>query len=185
LRIITGKAKGHKIKAPKGLVTRPTTDRVKESIFNILGGIPEESIVLDLFSGSGNIGIEFLSRGAKACYFIDNNVSSIKVIKENLENTRFTEQALIYKTNVENAITVLGKKGTSFSYIFMDPPYEKNMVIPILESIFEKKLLKSDGIIIVEHEAKYILPDNINSFKKTDSRKYGATTVSFFRIEEV
>ncbi|KNF08761.1 16S rRNA (guanine(966)-N(2))-methyltransferase RsmD [Gottschalkia purinilytica] len=185
MRVITGKVRGFKLKSPKGLNTRPTSDRVKESIFNILGYISEDSIVLDLFSGSGNVGIEFLSRGAKKCYFIDGDANSIKVINENLKNTKFTDQAFIYKNNVSKAISILGKKSLKFDYIFMDPPYEKGYILPALENIYTENLLKKEGKIIIEHETKLELPNKHLSFIKIDTRKYGGTSVSFYTNEEV
>ncbi|MTI47712.1 16S rRNA (guanine(966)-N(2))-methyltransferase RsmD [Sporosalibacterium faouarense] len=184
MRVITGKAKGKRLKAPKGLSTRPTTDRVKESLFNIIGLIPEDSLVLDLFSGSGNVGIEFLSRGALECYFIDNDFNSIKIIKENLENTKFISQANVFKNSVGSAIKVLGKKSKKFHYIFMDPPYEKNLVVPSLESICDEDLLVNDGIVIIEHESKTELPDKIKNITTFDTRRYGDTTITFYKHEE-
>ncbi len=184
MRVITGSARGHALKAPKGENTRPTSDKVKESVFNIIGFIDDESIVLDLFSGSGSMGIEFLSRGAKTCYFIDADSNSIKIIKENLEKTKLVEKALVYKNDVERAIKVLGNKHIEFDYIFLDPPYNKECVTKTLENINNEKLLKKTGEIIIEHETKLELPDSCYDFKKTDYRKYGDTSVSFYSKEE-
>lgn len=184
MRVITGKVKGHRIKAPKGLSTRPTTDRVKESLFNIIGYISENSRVLDLFSGSGNIGIEFLSRGANECYFIENNYTSIKIIKENLENTKFLPQSYVFKNDVNSAIRILGKKGQRFDYVFMDPPYEKGLVQPTLENICKEKILNDNGIVIIEHESQMTLPEKIDNIAKLDTRKYGGTTITFYKNKE-
>lgn len=184
MRVITGKVKGRKLKAPKGLDVRPTTDRVKESIFNILRTIKEDSKVLDLFAGSGNVGIEFLSRGAKECFFIDNDNISIKTIRENLEHTRLTPQSNIYKNSVEGAIRLLSKKGFAFDYIFMDPPYGKNLALPALELICQEKIIKKDGLVIVEHERQISLPEKLLCLKRIDFREYGGTTVTFYLNEE-
>lgn len=180
MRVITGKSKGSKLIAPKGLHTRPTSDKVKEAIFNILGDIPNKSQVLDLFAGSGNIGIEFLSRGANTCYFIDNDINSIKSIKDNLERTRLIEQAFIYKNTAEKALNILSSKGIVFDFIFLDPPYEKEIIVPILEKISNNKILSNKGTIIIEHESKLLLPEYINDLIKKDFRKYGGTTISFY-----
>lgn len=180
MRVITGKSKGKKLIAPKGLHTRPTSDKVKESIFDILGYIKDNSQVLDLYAGSGGIGIEFLSRGANICYFIDNDLNSIRAIKENLERTRFTSQAQVYKNSAEKAVCILGSKGIIFDYIFLDPPYEKGILVPILEKIDQNKILSEEGILIVEHESKLVLPENINGLVKKDSRKYGGTAITFY-----
>ncbi len=184
MRVITGKVKGRKLKAPKGLDVRPTTDRVKESIFNILRTVSEKSKVLDLFAGSGSVGIEFLSRGADECYFIDNDNISIKIIRENLEHTGLTSQSYIYKNSFESAIKILGKRNITFDYIFMDPPYEKDLVLPALELICKEMLIKKNGLVIIEHEREITLPKNFFSLVKTDFREYGTTTVTFYTNEE-
>lgn len=184
MRVITGLARGHALKAPKGENTRPTSDKVKESIFNIMGLIDESSIVLDLFSGSGAVGIEFLSRGAKQCYFIDSDANSIKIIKENLKKTKLEKQALIYKNQVDKAIKVLGSRKLKFDYIFLDPPYNKELVKSTLEKINCEKLLNCEGLIIIEHETKLVLEDKYCELVKIDYRKYGDTSVSFYRKEE-
>ncbi|WP_429080533.1 16S rRNA (guanine(966)-N(2))-methyltransferase RsmD [Brassicibacter mesophilus] len=185
LRVITGKLKGHKLKAPKGMSTRPTADRVKESIFNIIGYIPENSTVLDLFAGSGNIGIEFLSRGASRCYFIDNSHVSTSIIKENLEATNLSNQAQIYKNYVDRALTILGSKNICFDFIFMDPPYEKDLVAPTIEALYINRLLDEEGIVIIEHETKASLEEEYLGLIRYDARKYGGTTVSFYKHKEV
>lgn len=184
MRVITGSARGHVLKAPKGENTRPTSDKVKESVFNIIGFIDEDSTVLDLFSGSGGIGIEFLSRGAKSCYFIDADASSIKIIKDNLEKTRLTEKSSVYKNDVEKALKTLGRKHIEFDYIFLDPPYNKECVTKTLENISTEQLLKQTGEIIIEHETRLELPEHCHDFIKTDYRKYGDTSISFYKKEE-
>ena len=181
MRVITGKVKGFKLKAPKGMNTRPTSDKVKESLFNILGHIDEESIVLDLYSGTGNIGIEFLSRGAKECYFIDKDNESIRVIKENLNKTGFINQSKVYKNDVIKAVKVLGDKYNKFDFVFLDPPYAKGLSEETLNVIDESGILKEDGIIIIEHESNTQLDDEFKLFLKYDSRKYGDTTITFYR----
>ncbi|WP_204260265.1 16S rRNA (guanine(966)-N(2))-methyltransferase RsmD [Caloranaerobacter azorensis] len=182
MRVITGTAKGHRLKVPKGLDVRPTTDRIKESLFNILGNNLEGSVVLDLFAGSGSIGIEFLSRGAKECYFIDNSIISIKAIKENLIKTKLIDKSYVYKNTAEKAIKKLGIRGIRFDYIFMDPPYEKGLVIPTLESIAYQDLLKEEGIIIIEHESKLDLLNEIVSFVKVRENDYGNTKITFYEF---
>ncbi len=184
MRVITGKAKGRKLKAPKGLDVRPTTDRVKESVFNIIRNIPEDSFVLDLYSGSGNVGIEFLSRGAKECYFIDLSGISIKTIKENLTHTKLSDQAYVYNNDVISAIRILGKKNKKFDFIFMDPPYGKNHVMPTLEEINEQEILNPSGMIIIEHEVQITFPDDLFNFSKIDARIYGSISVTFYRNKE-
>ncbi|KPU28260.1 methyltransferase [Caloranaerobacter sp. TR13] len=182
MRVITGTAKGHKLKVPKGLSVRPTTDRIKESLFNILGNDLENCVVLDLFAGSGSIGIEFLSRGAKKCYFIDNSIISIKTIKENLIKTNLIDKSYVYKNIAEKAIKKLGARGVKFDYIFMDPPYEKGLVIPTLEVIAAENLLEEEGVIIIEHESSLDLSDEIISFVKVRENNYGSTKITFYEL---
>lgn len=180
MRIISGTKKGYKLKGPKGKNTRPTEDRVKESLFNILGPIDEESIVLDLFAGSGSIGIEFLSRGAKKVYFIDKSYLSIKAIKENLAHIDLEESSKVIKNDAIRSIKLLGNEKIKFNYIFIDPPYGQDLIIEVLENVRSQDILSKGGIMIIEHEKTLGLEDEIYDFKKTDSRNYGDKSLSFY-----
>src|SRR5699024_2858791 len=135
LRVISGDKKGFKLKAPKGKDTRPTEDRIKESLFNILGPIDENAIVLDLFSGSGSIGIEFLSRGAKSVYFVDSSNLSINIIKENLKHTDLNKRSKIIKGDSVKIVKFLDRKNLKFDYIYIDPPYEGSLIEKSMEAI--------------------------------------------------
>ncbi|WP_130806864.1 16S rRNA (guanine(966)-N(2))-methyltransferase RsmD [Senegalia massiliensis] len=182
MRVITGTAKGHKLKAPKGTNTRPTTDKMKETLFNIIN-VYSDDIVLDLFAGSGSIGIEFLSRGAEKCFFIDNEINSYKTIIENLEKTNFKNKSEIYKMNYNNALNLFRDKNIKFHYIFLDPPYKKNLIIESIKLIEKYDLLTEDGVIIAEHEKDL----NLNIFNEKyniNIRNYGETSISFFKIQE-
>lgn len=180
MRVITGVAKGHKLKAPKGMNTRPTTDRIKENLFNIIGDINTDSLILDLFAGSGNIGIEFLSRGAKKCYFIDSNISSYKIILENIDKTKFNDKSEVYKNTYDRVLKTLGNKTIKFDYIFLDPPYNKGLVENAVNLIEKYDLLAKDALIIIEHEKSLNLSEfNIKYNIKT--RNYGDTSISFLR----
>lgn len=181
MRVISGDRKGHFLKKPKNRNIRPTQDRVKEALFNILGYIPEDSIVLDLFSGSGSIGIEFLSRGAKKCYFIDNSRDSIKIIKQNLSNTRLLNKATVYKMDAFIAINRFSNKDMKFDYIYIDPPYFKEIVEPILEELCKVDILKENGIVVVEHSKKITLKDSVEFLRKRDSRNYGDKSLTFYK----
>lgn len=180
MRVISGKKKGHRLKAPKGKDTRPTEDRIKESLFNILGDIDKDSTVLDLYAGSGSIGIEFLSRGANEAYFVDNSPQSIKAIKENLVHTGLEESANIIKADAKKSINILANKGIFFDYIFMDPPYGRNLIVKVLEQIWEKGILNGLGIIILEHEKELVLEDKVYGFTKLDHRDYGSKSLTFY-----
>lgn len=180
MRIIAGEMKGFKLKAPKGIETRPTSDRVKESLFNIIGYVESSSRVLDLFSGSGNIGLEFLSRGAEEVYFIDNDPDSIKTIKENSKKCKVENRSHIFKNDVFKAIEVLNRKRVKFDYIFLDPPYNRGIGEKVIEKISNLDILKCDGLIIVEHEKDSKLKENFK-IKVIDNRLYGTTELTFLK----
>jgi 16S rRNA (guanine(966)-N(2))-methyltransferase RsmD len=182
LRVISGLRKGHKLKTPKGINVRPTEDKTKESLFNILGHIDEDSIILDGFGGSGSIGIEFLSRGAKLCYFVDNSMDSINIIKENLVHTKLIDRSVVLKSDIMVAIRNFGEKKLKFNYIYIDPPFFKEgFICKILKKIDEDNILAEDGLIIIEHEKELELEDVLYNFNKRDLRRYGSKSLSFYR----
>lgn len=184
MRVISGIRKGHRLKAPKGTDVRPTEDKIKESVFNILGNINVDSVVLDLFAGSGSIGIEFLSRGAKKCYFVDFSARSISSIKDNLAHTKLMESATIIKSDSIKAIKSLYNKNVNFDYIFLDPPFRNNeLLLKALNTLRDFPILNSNGLIIVEHESELNLEELLFNFKKVDKRRYGSKTISFFKTK--
>ncbi len=170
-----------RLKGPKGKETRPTEDRIKESLFNILYDIDGESIVLDLFSGSGSIGLEFLSRGAKKAYFVDISSNSIMAIRENIRHTKYEDRSIIIKNDFLKTIDYLNRKNILFDYIYIDPPYEKGLIVKALEKISNSNILNADGNIIIEHESELELEDEIFRFKKIKDRSYGTKTISFYK----
>lgn len=184
MRVISGKARGHTLKAPKGLNMRPTADRVKESIFNIIRAELYNSIVIDLFAGSGSLGIEALSRGAYKAYFIDNNKNSVQLIGQNLEKTGLINDSEIIHMEALNAIVRLSKHRVKANIIFIDPPYLKGFIEPTLETILFYNILQPDGIIIVEHDIKDRVPDSVHELKKYRINRYGDIAISFYRLEE-
>lgn len=179
MRIITGSAKGAKLKAPRGLETRPTTDRVKESVFNILAGTVVDACVLDLFAGTGNLGLEALSRGAKQAAFVDRRVESVAVIKDNAEHTKLLEHAVIYKRDVLSALDQFAQSGQSFTMIFCDPPYNRGFVASVLKKIDEGTVLQDSGIIVIEHSQHELIQDKWLTLAVKRTEKYGETMVSF------
>lgn len=178
MRVISGTAGGRKLSAPKSTHTRPTTDKVKQAIFNVLGYIDEDSKVLDLYAGTGGIGIEFLSRGAKESVFVDNNLESVRYIKDNVNNCKFNDVSRVYKQDVIRAIYILYQNGEKFDYIFLDPPYEKGHVKEILDLIEQMDILNENGIIIAEHEKKFNV-DEYEMLELTTRKEYGDIAVSF------
>lgn len=159
MRVISGKARGLKLGTIEGDSTRPTRDMVKEALFSILMNEIPDSRFLDLFAGSGAIGIEALSRGADFCMFIDINPKCIRVIKDNIEKANFTEIAEIYNTDYKNALNKI--KANEFDIIYVDPPYNKNMGIDAINIISEKDILKENGIIVLETDTNETVPDTI------------------------
>ena len=139
------------LKAPKGIDTRPTTDRIKETLFNILQNDVPGSVFVDLFSGSGAIGIEAISRGAKKVYFVENAKEAITCIEQNLSFTKFTDKAILYKTDAVAAVTALTEP---IDIIFMDPPYETEAEKRVLRALVHQKAVTNDTLIIVEASLK-------------------------------
>jgi len=179
MRVITGLAKGRRLLTPKSSKIRPALDQVKEAIFNILFDVTGLR-VLDLFAGTGSMGIEALSRGAAFAIFIDDYVQAIELIKKNLERCGLSDRANVFKSRVGPAIRRLERKGRSFDIIFVDPPYLKNLVNPTLEKLTTSALVSPSSIIIVEHHPKEPIKP-IDGLALTDTRHYGQTDVSFLR----
>lgn len=179
MRIITGSAKGIRLNAPRGLETRPTTDRVKESVFNILGDIVVDAQVLDIFAGTGNLGLEALSRGATAAVFIDSSIESIKIIKDNAQRTKLIEQTEIYRNDVIRALDRFVETSRSFDLIFCDPPYNKGLVEIVLEKIENNSILKPKGILVIEHSKHEKITDQWSNLQLRRVEQYGETLISF------
>lgn len=173
LRVISGKARGLKLQSLDGLSTRPTLDRVKESIFNMLFDKVNGASVLDLFAGSGALGIESLSRYATECTFVDNNTKAIEVIRENLTKARFLESSdLIY----DDYKSFLEKTDKKFDVVFLDPPYMAGITEDVLELIYKKNILKNGALIIVESD-KNNVPCYGDNFKVIKEKYYGRVCV--------
>ena len=184
LRVISGKARGLKLNTPKNQDVRPTTDRVKESLFNIINFDIMDSNVLDLFAGTGSLGIECLSRGANKCVFVDKSKESMAIVKSNIKKARVENESITMNIDFKSAILSLGNKGEKFNIIFMDPPYYKNMFEDALSMVDQNNLLEEDGVIVVEHDTKDSFPENIGRLYKSRDKKYGKTTLTFYKMEE-
>ncbi len=184
MRIISGKARGTKLYTLDGTATRPTLDRVKESLFNIIQNDIEDSTVLDLFSGSGAIGLEFLSRGAKRAVLCDNSKDAIKIIKQNVQKTHFEEIAEIY--NMEFTKLVERLQNQKFDIIYIDPPYATDFIKISLEKIIEYKLVNENTKIIVETDDETRILNQIEKMdvEITDKRKYGRATIIFLKYRK-
>lgn len=183
MRVISGSARGTVLHSIEDISTRPTLDRVKESLFNIIQGRVEDATVLDLFAGSGAIGIECLSRRAEKAYFCDKSKDAVKMIEKNLEKTRLKEKAVIYNKDYIDCINTVSNQ--RFDIIFLDPPYKEEFALDAIEKISELKLLKDEGIIIIEtdepkRDIERINKMNIN-YKMYDLRKYGRVSLIFLK----
>ncbi len=182
MRIITGLARGCKLKTPKGYDTRPTADRIKESVFNILSPFIRERVVLDIFAGTGNLGLEALSRGAASAVFIDQRAESIKIIRENAEHTHLEEKTQIIKGESLAILRRLEQNGQRFSLVFCDPPYSKNLCQQVLGFLAEGDLLEPQGLVIVEHAREDDLGGPWGSLLLIRNQTYGSTTqVTIFK----
>lgn len=148
MRVIAGSARRIQLKTLDGMETRPTTDRIKETLFNMIDPWIRDCDFLDLFAGSGGIGIEALSRGARETVFVERNEAAVKVIRENLNRTRLAERAVCMQAEVSAGLRQLS--GREFDYIFMDPPYHERLEKDVLTLIQELALLREDGMVIVE-----------------------------------
>ncbi|MFA6867171.1 MAG: 16S rRNA (guanine(966)-N(2))-methyltransferase RsmD [Clostridia bacterium] len=179
MRIITGIYGGRKLISPTNREVRPTPDRVKESLFNILNYELDGALVIDLFSGSGSLGIEALSRGAKKCYFCDNSGQSLALTKQNLSFVPISDYETI-KADYKDNITRLGSRGVKANYIFCDPPYDLQLGTEILLAIEKSDLLAENGKIMIEHRT-FDKPICSGNFDLVDQRKYGETTIDFYQ----
>lgn len=150
MRVIAGKAKRLKLKTIEGMETRPTTDRIKETLFNMINQVLADCDFLDLFSGSGAIGIEALSRGAKSAVFVENSKAAIDCIKYNLHNTRLSEGAQVMHMDAVSAIRALELQGKVFDVVFMDPPYNRGLERQVLEALQNSDIIYGDTMLIVE-----------------------------------
>ena len=150
MRVIAGKYRSRMLKTVENNRTRPTTDKNKENLFNMIGPYFDGGNCLDLFAGSGGLGIEALSRGARRATFVDNNEKAIKIIKENLEHTGLLEKANVIKSDASLSLENLSRKNEKFDIVFMDPPYDKGLYLPVLEKLSKSKLIDEFSIIILE-----------------------------------
>ena len=179
--LLVGTARGTKLNSREDISTRPTLDRVKESLFNILNNKIDGSVVLDLFAGSGAIGIEFLSRGCKKAYMCDKSQEAIRYVKDNLKKTHLEENAIVSNKDYAKFLKELSNQNIKFDIIFLDPPYELNISKEAIRLILELGLLNEDGIIIIESDEKDREIKNLENLNVEvyDSRKYGRANLIF------
>lgn len=184
MRVIAGIHKGRQLKAVPGKDTRPTTDKVKEAVFQILGPFFQGGSCLDLFAGSGSLGIEALSRGMETCVFVDKHPKAIQTVRENVSMLKLNDHVEIFRAEAYRALSAAGKRGLSFDLIFLDPPYNKVDYLELIESIEKEQLLRSGGVIYCEHDANDILPETLPGFSMKKHTNYGGTiAITIFQKE--
>ena len=183
MRIITGDYRGRKLETPIGNDVRPTTDKVKESIFNLLQNEIYGSVCVDLFAGTGSLGLEALSRGAEKCYFCDNARASLNLIKTNIKICKAEDKSIILAGDYTKTLIRIKEKADIF---FLDPPYHEGLYENCLSLIESLDLLNEDGIIIAEHGKHDEVPEQVGNLVKVRERRYGGIIVSIYRyaVEE-
>lgn len=175
MRINSGRFKYRKIEVPE--TARPTTEKVREAVFSMLTGRVEGTTVLDLFAGSGSLGLEALSRGAEQCVFNEGDRKNYKILKNNIENCKAEQISLTYNNDFRKALMLANRE---FDIIFVDPPYREGYYGEVFELIEEYGLLADEGVIVVEHLNDNSLSDYIGSFVKTKGKRYGTIGIDFF-----
>lgn len=179
MNIIGGIYKGRVIDMPRGDDIRPTSNKVREALFSILGGKVPEADVLDLFAGSGSLGLEALSRGAQSAVFVENNAKCAAVIRRNINSLEVSGKAKVIQLNVPQAIKKISK--SKFDLIFMDPPYFKDWVKKILIIISQYDILRGLGLCVFEHHKKEMVPEEAEGLVRFRQTRYGDTVLSFYR----
>jgi 16S rRNA (guanine966-N2)-methyltransferase len=178
MRIISGTSKGRKLVTPKNHSLRPTSDRVKESLFNMLRDEIEGKTVLDLFAGTGNLGIEALSRGAKKAIFVERERQALRLIQKNLIQFGLEGRSEILPKDVNRAIGLLKQRGESFDLILMDPPYEKGLIQETLMKLNFHQIYHGDSILVIEHNRREPLPHLLEGWNLIRRRRIGDTVLS-------
>lgn len=181
MRVISGISKGRKLVSPSGGQTRPTADRVKEAVFNILGQQFHDLKVLDLFSGTGALAIETLSRGGSSAVIVDVSDKAIAVIRKNVALCGFEAKTRIVRWNILRNLNCLDPQADSFDLVFLDPPYGKGMAVPTLEHLIQRGVLRDHAVVVLEHAAVETLPHSVGNLIQEDMRTYGRTAVRFYR----
>jgi len=185
MRVIAGKYRGRHLKGPDGLEMRPTGDRLKESLFGILSPELPDAIVLDCFSGTGSIGIEALSRGARQVVFIESSNTNCRLIRANLKLCGIASGARVIKEDVFGALRALGREGFQADVIFFDPPYDFLPYKDLLEIVFSRGLAAASGRVVIEHRRKAALPEDGQNYRRTRITRQGDQCLSFYSGEGI
>lgn len=181
MRIIAGKARGHKLLSPESLETRPTLDRVKEAMFSSIQNYIPDAVALDVFAGTGSLGLEAASRGASEVYLVDKSANTFPLLKKNIENLKFDDFCTGLNMDSYDALRMLANNKKKFDIIFIDPPYCKEMLPEAFRLIKENDMLQEDGIIVTKIDSIEEIYKGYEDIKLTKSKRYGNTTVCYYR----
>jgi len=184
VRVVSGKAKGRTLKAVPGMGTRPTTDKVKEAIFSMIGPYFDGGQALDLFAGSGGLGIEAISRGMDRCVFVDMDKKAVETVYANLEATHLKEQAEVYRNDAQRALKALGKRETRFGLVFLDPPYRLKAIEELIGKLSDLALLEDGATVVAEHDVSERPAEAIAGCVASRRAEYGDTAVTIYTYEK-
>lgn len=183
MRVIAGEARGRQLKAVPGNTTRPTADKVKEALFSMIGPYFDGERVLDLFAGTGGLGIEALSRGAGHAVFVDADARSVQIVRQNLETVRLMERAEVYRNDAARAIKALARIGKPFDLVFLDPPYRMDKADELLLELSDRGLVADGGVAVIEHGVSQVYPERFGDYVCTRHSVYGEAALSIYRRE--
>jgi 16S rRNA (guanine(966)-N(2))-methyltransferase RsmD len=184
MRIIAGTCKGHRLSTLKGRLTRPTQDRIREAVFNILEGYGPFLEVADLFAGSGALGLEALSRWGGKAVFVDYSKTALEYLQANITRLKMTEKSRVIERDFSKGVAFVKKIGSPFDLVFLDPPYGQDWGPRILPPLFRLPIVKETGVMVFEHELQDRVPEKIGEWEIRDQRRYGRTKVSFYHYRK-
>ncbi|MBI5571013.1 MAG: 16S rRNA (guanine(966)-N(2))-methyltransferase RsmD [Desulfomonile tiedjei] len=182
MRIIAGRFRGVRLIVPRGRAVRPTTDRVREAVFSMLGPLVEESRVLELFAGTGAFGLEALSRGAAFAVFVENDRKTVETLVRNVQTLGLEERAVVLALSVTKALQRLAAAEDRFRIVYLDPPYATDWIDRVVSDPFFPNLLEAEGLLVVERGVRSAVPTLPRAFVKDVTRKYGGTMIEIFRL---
>jgi 16S rRNA (guanine966-N2)-methyltransferase len=180
VRIVAGSRRGIPLKSLPGTGTRPTSDKVKESVFNMIGPYFDGGLAIELFGGSGSLSLETLSRGAEEAFIFEKNMKACEIIRANAEKCRFAGQVHIQRTDARNAVNILKGSGKKAAYLFIDPPYAESAFYGLAGDLVKANLLTEDAVIVCEHEKRLELPDSYGDFQKVKCTIYGNSAITIY-----
>lgn len=184
MRVIAGKAKGKLLLAPKGMDTRPITAMMKEALFSMWHFSLPECMFLDLFAGSGSMGIEAISRGAKKAVFVENSRAAIEIIRKNIANCHMEAASEVHQDDVFRRISMFARSGQSFDIIYLDPPFTvESIFLPVMEALANADILAPGGVIAIRSEKHFDMPGQFQNLIRYKQKKYGISMIHFYQLD--